>query len=353
MTKELIERIRNICGGCPDCKITVNEAADAIEALQARADNLKQQAKNWAHEARAANSTIEEIYQLCTGATGEPGNWHGAEPVRKLVAEINKLECDYADQVLRAMSAEAERDALAAELAAARAQEPVAYMSSRTGATVTKAQRQRMQNNGEYNKPLVFAAATPPVREPLTDATKASCALGYEECSHRCGTPHVCCDHYVEPEPIATPIPPVLEPDDSDLLAALMHIRAGLVDAKNTNIVDYIDAVICTAQQSTPPVQETLSEQQVDYEKAADWLAGHAQGLTDGKALSTCKKCKEPISEIADCNSATCPTMQDFNSWWYASKYMQVVNASSGTRQAAIDGWNAAIEAAHGIKEQK
>jgi len=30
---------------------------------------------------------VHEIYQLCTGATGEPGDWHGAEPVRALVAD--------------------------------------------------------------------------------------------------------------------------------------------------------------------------------------------------------------------------------------------------------------------------
>lgn len=101
MTKELITRLRDFVDPLK------HEAADTIEALQARADNLKQQAKNWAHEARAANSTIAEIYQLCTGATGEPGNWHGAEPVRKLVAERDALA--------------AERDALAAELSAARA----------------------------------------------------------------------------------------------------------------------------------------------------------------------------------------------------------------------------------------
>jgi len=170
MTKELIERIRNICGGCPDCKITVNEAADAIEALQARADNLKQQAKNWAHEARAANSTIEEIYQLCTGATGEPGNWHGAEPVRKLVAEINKLECDYADQVLRAMSAEAERDALAAELAAARAQEP-SYLLTPDGKCYAYGASPPL-STGYADATLLklYAAPIPPVRVPLTDA---------------------------------------------------------------------------------------------------------------------------------------------------------------------------------------
>ena len=33
-----------------------------------------------------------------------------------------------------------------------------------------------------------------------------------------------------------------------ELLAALMNIRAGMIDAKNTNIVDYIDAVIDAAQ---------------------------------------------------------------------------------------------------------
>ena len=66
--------------------------------------------------------------------------------------------------------------------------------------------------NRYYHLPLAAELSAARAQEPLTDATKASCALGYEECSHRCGTPHVCCDHYVEPEPIATPIPPVRDP---------------------------------------------------------------------------------------------------------------------------------------------
>jgi hypothetical protein len=60
--------------------------ATAMEAV-GLAERLKLEAQIHAGEARGANAAIAEIYQLCTGATGEPGNWHGAEPVRKLIAE--------------------------------------------------------------------------------------------------------------------------------------------------------------------------------------------------------------------------------------------------------------------------
>lgn len=43
----------------------------------------KLQAQIWKQEARTANDTIAQIYRLCTNGTGEPGNWNGAEPVRK------------------------------------------------------------------------------------------------------------------------------------------------------------------------------------------------------------------------------------------------------------------------------
>lgn len=49
---------------------------------------LKQEAQIHAQEARTANATIAEIYQVCSGATGEQGNWHGAEPVRMRIAEL-------------------------------------------------------------------------------------------------------------------------------------------------------------------------------------------------------------------------------------------------------------------------
>lgn len=48
-------------------------------------ERLRQEAQIHAQEARTANATIAEIYQLVTGATGEPGNWNGARPVRELL----------------------------------------------------------------------------------------------------------------------------------------------------------------------------------------------------------------------------------------------------------------------------
>lgn len=44
------------------------------------------------------------------------------------------------------------------------------------------------------------------------------------------------------------------QPAVPDLLAALISIRVGMVDAKNTNIVDYIDAVIGGAQPAQPQI---------------------------------------------------------------------------------------------------
>jgi hypothetical protein len=57
-----------------------------------RESQLIQQAQMWKQEARAANATIAEIYQLCSGGKGEPGNWNGAEPVRRKLAELNAEE---------------------------------------------------------------------------------------------------------------------------------------------------------------------------------------------------------------------------------------------------------------------
>jgi hypothetical protein len=53
------------------------------ELQQARelCERLKSEAKMHAHEARAANETLFEIYQAVSGGTGEPGNWHGSKPV--------------------------------------------------------------------------------------------------------------------------------------------------------------------------------------------------------------------------------------------------------------------------------
>jgi hypothetical protein len=69
--------------------------ADAIDANIAQhaelVDRLKLEAQCHAQEARTANATLAEIYQLCSGGKGEPGNWHGAEPVRALLGQHAEL----------------------------------------------------------------------------------------------------------------------------------------------------------------------------------------------------------------------------------------------------------------------
>lgn len=69
-----------------------------IAELESLSERLKQEAQIHAQEARTANSTIAEIYQACSGATGEPGNWHGAEPVRRRIAELEAARIAYASE---------------------------------------------------------------------------------------------------------------------------------------------------------------------------------------------------------------------------------------------------------------
>jgi hypothetical protein len=66
----------------------LQDAIDAHIAQHAEmVDRLKLEAQCHTQEARTANATIVEIYQLCSGGKGEPGNWHGAEPVRALLGQ--------------------------------------------------------------------------------------------------------------------------------------------------------------------------------------------------------------------------------------------------------------------------
>lgn len=75
---------------------TIEEQAAEIRALIGLLDGLKLEAQMHAQEARTANSTVYEIYQVVSGSTGEPGNWHGAEPVKEafesLKAKVTELE---------------------------------------------------------------------------------------------------------------------------------------------------------------------------------------------------------------------------------------------------------------------
>lgn len=68
-------------------------AAEAkLAEVEALAERLKLEAQGHAQEARTANATIAECYQVATGSTGEPGNWHGAEPIRALKAKLAAAE---------------------------------------------------------------------------------------------------------------------------------------------------------------------------------------------------------------------------------------------------------------------
>ncbi|MFT0875090.1 hypothetical protein VRZ08_00910 [Rhodopseudomonas sp. G2_2311] len=78
---------------------------DQISRISAERDAILRQAEAHALEARTANATIYEIYRVVSGATGEPGNWNGAEPVRKAFeaqrAEAKRLTQGYRD-IMRA-----------------------------------------------------------------------------------------------------------------------------------------------------------------------------------------------------------------------------------------------------------
>jgi hypothetical protein len=61
--------------------------------LKALVDRLRTEAQIHAQEARTANATIYDIYQVVSGGTGELGNWHGVEPVREA---LERLKVDLA-----------------------------------------------------------------------------------------------------------------------------------------------------------------------------------------------------------------------------------------------------------------
>jgi hypothetical protein len=72
----------------------IEQRVIGARAAEALAERLKLEAQSHAMEARTANSTINEIYQIVSGGKGEPGNWHGAEPVR---AKLEALQRENAE----------------------------------------------------------------------------------------------------------------------------------------------------------------------------------------------------------------------------------------------------------------
>lgn len=77
---------------------TLLNAADEIERLRAKAERLQQEAEGHAQEARTQTATVHEIYQIISGGKGEPGSWHGAEPVREFAERLCK-ERDMAQDI--------------------------------------------------------------------------------------------------------------------------------------------------------------------------------------------------------------------------------------------------------------
>lgn len=85
----------------PLIRLTDHEAARAadkarIAELEGLSERLKQEAQIHAQEARTANATIAEIYRVVSGGKGEPGNWHGSEPVRARIARLENALLDIA-----------------------------------------------------------------------------------------------------------------------------------------------------------------------------------------------------------------------------------------------------------------
>jgi hypothetical protein len=83
-------------------------AAREIERLTARVAELQDinaklvlEARIHSTESDTQKSTVHEIYQDCTGAIGEPGDWNGAEPVRKAIKDAREKALREAAEIAR------------------------------------------------------------------------------------------------------------------------------------------------------------------------------------------------------------------------------------------------------------
>ncbi len=183
MTKELIERLY----ASDVASALTNEAARAIEALQARV------ADQSAQLTRHTNLIDQLQEERC-----------------KLAARVAELEtaCDLARTAANFLSAE--RDIIAAELAAARAQEPVSYRYKFThpisGEPVWRDSSPTWNGQCVQEVQPLFAAPVPPVREPVAWRWRMNGQWHY-------GPEPLFKDGFTTQEPLYDkPIPPVREP---------------------------------------------------------------------------------------------------------------------------------------------
>lgn len=85
LRKHVIERLSP---PAPDIISSVIVAGGKIERLEIANERLKMEARCHAMEARSQRSVVHECYQAATGATGEPGDWNGAKPVREAFEQL-------------------------------------------------------------------------------------------------------------------------------------------------------------------------------------------------------------------------------------------------------------------------
>ena len=97
--------LENTANEIIELKNKLAEAQWERDEAKSLAERLKQEAQIHAQESRTANASLRECYQAVTGAAGEPGNWHGATPIREAIATL-RIEKEAAEQ--RAVAAEQE-----------------------------------------------------------------------------------------------------------------------------------------------------------------------------------------------------------------------------------------------------
>ena len=95
LTERLREKDAEVSGLTRD----VLDREAEIARLTNIVDAVRMQAQRWAQEARTQQDTVCRIYEIVTGKTGEPGDWHGERPVADEIARLNA--------VIRAMAIEA------------------------------------------------------------------------------------------------------------------------------------------------------------------------------------------------------------------------------------------------------
>ena len=177
MTKELIERITQarehtqLYGQVLPAlwvyqPFTMNagELFSAIEALQARVVELGDELER------------ERICHAACGVIALSNTPESAATMRQMKDEYRSASVqDVCNAVDREMALRVERDSLAAELAAARAQEPVSYRYKFThpisGEPVWRDSSSTWNGQCVQEVQQLFAAPIPPVREPLSDNT--------------------------------------------------------------------------------------------------------------------------------------------------------------------------------------